>query len=467
MLSFGNSRLKTNKNMKKISFGLLMLIALGTLISASCTQSEPQTVKHVVLISLDGSRPEFYMDSSWPAPVLQKLRAQGVYASKGIQSVFPSVTYPSHTTLITGAYPATHGIYYNAPFEGAPGHWYWNAHAIKCPTLWDAVKDAGMTSGSVFWPVTVDAPINYCFPVRRPEKGEEGNLLTIKYPYITPKDLLEELEKKTGKKITESDLTQVNFGQSKTIAALSNFIIKTYKPDLMAIHLVGLDHQEHSHGTDSPQLRAMLSVTDSLVGTILEAIKDAGIEKSTAVIITGDHGHTDTKATFAPNVYLARHHLLTRDSWRAIFNPAGGSAFLYLKNKDDKGVLDSIVTILKHTPEYAQGDFRMFDRATLDKMGVNPEVSLGLAMKEGIAVRKGISGKPLEVSEGPVHSTHGYDPVYPSMHTAFIAVGAGIGDHKDITGMGIKDVAPLVAHLLGLKFNAHDGVLIPGILADN
>lgn len=155
---------------------LYILIAFLVILlsQASCKKSY-QPVKHVVLISLDGSRPEFYMDTSWPAPHLQKLKKEGVYAAKGIESVFPSVTYPSHTTLVTGAYPATHGIYYNKPINGKPGEWYWNEDKIKCKTLWDAVKEAGMTSGSVFWPVTVGAPINYNFPVRRPEKGEKGN----------------------------------------------------------------------------------------------------------------------------------------------------------------------------------------------------------------------------------------------------------------------------------------------------
>ncbi|WP_315821280.1 alkaline phosphatase family protein [Paraflavitalea speifideaquila] len=54
-----------------------------------------------------------------------------------MNSVFPSVTYPNHTTIITGQPPAQHGIYYNAPFEpnGASGQWYFHYTAIKVPTL--------------------------------------------------------------------------------------------------------------------------------------------------------------------------------------------------------------------------------------------------------------------------------------------------------------------------------------------
>lgn len=438
---------------------LLFIAFFGILLSnTSCTQP----VKHVVLISLDGSRPEFYMDTSWHAPHLQQLRKEGVYAAKGIESVFPSVTYPSHTTLITGAYPATHGIYYNTPYGGKPGEWYWNESSIKCKTLWDAVKEAGMTSGAVFWPVSVGAPITYNFPVRRPEKGEKGNRLTIKYPYITPKNLLKEIEKKTGKKFTPADLGTKNYAQSKTIATISNYIIKTYKPDLMAIHFVGIDHAEHAHGTEAPEVRAMVRVTDSLVGTVLQAIKDAGIWENTAVIITGDHGHTNIKASFAPNVYLKEHGLITKDGWEAKFR----GAFLYLKDKNNQALVDSVVQILENTPEYQKGYFRIWDRQTLDKKGVNPEVALALAMDEGIKARSGTSGKTFKLAKGKTRSGHGYDPAYPSMHTGFIAVGAGIAAHKNISGMGIKDVAPIIAHLLHLDFDAPDGKLFPGIVKE-
>lgn len=444
------------------------LITLLAVVISGC--SSAQTVDHVVVISLDGSRPEFYMDSSWQAPHLQQLKAEGVYAAAGIRSVFPSVTYPSHTTLITGAYPARHGIYYNAPFGGKPGHWYWNESAIKCETLWDAVKEAGMRSGAVMWPVTVGAPIDYNFPVRRPEKGETADVLSIKYPYITPKSLLTDIEKKTGKKISPDDLRAHDYHQSKTIALISNYIIKTYKPNLMAIHFVGIDHVEHAHGTDGPELRDMVRVTDSLVGTVLEAIKAAGIEKTTAVIITGDHGHTDNRASFSPNVYLARHGWIMGEDkqagWEARFQAAGGSAFLYLKDKNNHALLDSVVTVLENTDQYREGNFRILDRKTLDQMGANPEVSLGLAMKEGVVANNKSEGKPFALYHGPARSTHGYDPAYPSMHTTFIAAGAGIARHKNIDGMGIKDVAPLVARLLGLEFKAPGGKLIPGIVSE-
>ena len=116
--------------------------------------------RHVILISIDGFRPDFYQDQSWPAPTLQRLAGQGVQAI-GVQSVFPSLTYPSHTPIITGALPIHHIIYFNNVVDGKDGQGIWNDSLIKVQTIWTALHNAGLKSASVMWPVTVGAAIDY------------------------------------------------------------------------------------------------------------------------------------------------------------------------------------------------------------------------------------------------------------------------------------------------------------------
>ena len=118
-----------------------------------------------MLVSIDGLRPEFYLNGKWPAPTLQYM-ARGGSVAEGVRGVFPTVTYPSHTTMVTGALPARHGIYYNTPFEpeGQSGRWYWEESLIQSRTLWDAAREAGLVTATVQWPVTVGAPIDYCVP---------------------------------------------------------------------------------------------------------------------------------------------------------------------------------------------------------------------------------------------------------------------------------------------------------------
>lgn len=419
-----------------------------------------QKVEHVILISLDGSMPEFYMDESWPAPNLQKLKSEGVYASKGAKSAFPSLTYPSHTSIITGANPIHHGIYYNTPRGGKPGEWYWYESEIKTKTLWDAVREAGLTSGAVFWPVSNGAPIDYNFPVKRPEKGEEGGKIDATRPYITPNGLLEEIEQKVGKKITDKDLAHKDFNEGKTIATIANYIIREYKPNLMAIHFVDIDHAQHRTGTGSAMVKQSVHVIDSLVGTVIQAVRDAGIERTTAFIITGDHGHANAVASFSPNVYLEQHGLIKR----ARFRVAGGSAFLYLQDENDIEAVTSVVSILQGTEEYRKGYFSILNRKRMDEMGANPITSLALAAKEGITLTGATKGETYKEKQPPYRSGHGYDPSYRSMHTTFIAVGVGIDKHKDIKTIELVDIAPLITKLLGISMQVPDGKLVNGIV---
>ena len=143
--------------MKKIIFTLSAIFFLGTV-----TYGQDQ---HVVLISIDGLRPEFYKDPSWNMVNLRQAMQEGVYAD-GVDGVFPTVTYPSHTTMITGVKPLKHGVYYNTPFEplGATGKWIWDYNTIKTPTIFSAAKAKGLKTASVYWPVSFNSPATWNFP---------------------------------------------------------------------------------------------------------------------------------------------------------------------------------------------------------------------------------------------------------------------------------------------------------------
>src|SRR3982751_6459283 len=102
-----------------------------------CNFCFPQRAAHVVLITVDGFRPDFYLDPSWDAVNIRKLMEGGTHAN-GVNSVFPSMTYPSHTTIVTGVQPVKHGVYFNNMFEpnGPTGKMYWNDSSIHAPTIW-------------------------------------------------------------------------------------------------------------------------------------------------------------------------------------------------------------------------------------------------------------------------------------------------------------------------------------------
>ena len=93
---------------------LRSLILVALLIFSSVDSFTQKLTKYVVLITIDGLRPEFYLEEKWGMPNLRYMMQQGV-AAKSVIPVYPSVTYPNHTSLITGVVPARHGVYHNGP----------------------------------------------------------------------------------------------------------------------------------------------------------------------------------------------------------------------------------------------------------------------------------------------------------------------------------------------------------------
>src|SRR5262245_24275076 len=112
----------------------------------------------VVLISIDGLMPDQLLhpdQHGLKIPNLRTLVAEGASAS-GVKGVLPTVTFPSHTTMITGVSPARHKITANTPFDPLGTNrdgWFWYAEDIGINTLWDAARKAGVTTGNVEWPV--------------------------------------------------------------------------------------------------------------------------------------------------------------------------------------------------------------------------------------------------------------------------------------------------------------------------
>jgi predicted AlkP superfamily pyrophosphatase or phosphodiesterase len=120
----------------------------------------------LILISVDGMKPEYVTQASQHSlkiPVLRSFLTHGSYA-EGVIGVIPTVTYPSHTAMVTGVWPAEHGVIDNTlfdPLREHPNTWYWDFSDIKVPTLYTAADAAGIKTANVGWPVTVGAPIDY------------------------------------------------------------------------------------------------------------------------------------------------------------------------------------------------------------------------------------------------------------------------------------------------------------------
>lgn len=425
---------------------------LSAFLAAGIGSSQAQQVQHVVLVTVDGFRPDFYRDPSWNAVHIRELMKGGVSAD-GVNSVFPSMTYPSHTTIVTGVQPEQHGIYYNNMFEpnGPTGKMYWNAGSIKVPTLWGAAQEKGLKVAALFWPVSAEAPVRYDIP----DIGSMGE--AVREKYSKPAGIVDELRKQ----LFNGD--SINYGRDVNVGRIAAYVIKKDQPNLMTIHLFSVDHYEHMQGRDGDKVRAAVAGADSAIGIMMDALKEAGIWDKTVFIVTGDHGFNNVKTSVNPNIWLIRAGLITdikKDEWKAQFFSVGGSTYLYLKDPNDEPTLKKVRELLEGLPPEEKAFFRVIDKAQLRAIGGNPEVAFALSAENGASFGNAMTGEAVKEGHG---GTHGYFPDFREIRTGFVAFGPGIRQGGEIPLMNLRDIAPAVARLLGLSFPSAVGK-IPGEL---
>ncbi|MFD0794858.1 alkaline phosphatase family protein [Mucilaginibacter litoreus] len=447
--------------MIKIFKSIIFLLMLTTITYAQD--------KHVVLISIDGLRPEFYLDPSWGMVNLRQAMKTGSYA-EGVRGSFPTVTYPSHTTIISGVLPAKHGIYYNTPVEplGITGKWFWYYKDIKVPTIWTAAKSAGLVTAGVSWPVTVGAPIDYNLPeyvILPKNKGEKKDEIKALYDESNPKSLFQEVQDNAIGKLGEFGATLDNYTNDQNKSRMAAYILRKYKPAFLAIHIGLTDHFEHEEGRDGDKVHSAVVGVDVAVKTIMDAIEMAGLKDSTTFIVTGDHGFVDIHTQFNPNVMLANIGLYNdadKEHWKAYFQASGGSAFLHLRDAKDKATLAKVNEALANLPQGIKKLFHVLDKQQLTAAQGDPNAALALAAYQGVSFGATAKGNLLSAAKG---GTHGYMPTdFKEIQTGFVTFGRGIKPGVVLPLIGQEDIAPLIANLLNLQMTGMDGVLYPGLL---
>src|ERR1700728_246483 len=132
-------------------------IALLAVLSLFPVFAQTAPDRALLVISIDGMRPDYVSAADrhgLKIPNLRRILATGAHAS-GVRGVLPTVTYPRHTTLMTGVWLAKHGIYANTTFDPLGKNlsgWDWYSEDVRVPTLWEAATQAGVVGGSVWLP---------------------------------------------------------------------------------------------------------------------------------------------------------------------------------------------------------------------------------------------------------------------------------------------------------------------------
>ncbi|MBI4527997.1 MAG: alkaline phosphatase family protein [Deltaproteobacteria bacterium] len=448
--------------------GSILFVALlfySTLLPAQ-TASPPMAgpsrgrIRHVIIVSVDGLMPAVYVSPDaygLQLPTLREMARNGAW-SQGARSVFPSVTYPSHTSIATGTNPLTHGIFSNIAFDPLGknnGGWRWYTEDIQAPTLWDAARARGLTTALVSWPVTVGARATAVVPeIWR--AGTEDDVKLIR-ALATP-GILEAVEKRfprfragyTPPRVKDESLTDI-----------AVHLIETLRPNLLMLHIFQVDNEQHAGGPFSARAIAAIENAERQIDRVITAAKNAGIWRETVLLVVSDHGFAPISRRVRVGVLLAQKGLVTLNprnrvsDWKASVASNGGHAYVYLKDPNDTATSKTLLDILLPLAgKPASGIRRIYRQDEIRAKGGNPSAFLALEAAEGFTIGEGYTGEYLSAS--PFAGTHGYDPDRPEMWASLLVYGPSIAPGK-IESAKLIDVAPTVAHWLDLKMEKAEG----------
>jgi len=420
---------------------------------------------HVVLISVDGLRPDYYLPTQARAvrtPALDALRARGSWA-EAVIGQYPSLTYPSHASIATGVRPVRHGVAQNTRFDPAAGSsaWIFEASALKTPAIWDAARAAGLTTAAVSWPVTVGAAIDQLIPETH-QAPPNSTWLDLARRESTP-GLVDAVVARLGGFGPNDNRDPVE--RDRFAATAAAHILETHRPNLLLVHLVETDYAQHAAGPGTETALAAVARVDARIGEIIRAIEQAGIAGRTAVVVTGDHGFYRVHSAFQPNVVLREAGLLEVDQagrvvrWRAIAHRSA----IRIADPSDAALARRVEGLFEELAEGRyRGLFRVVGREQIASLGGDPDVLLILEPVEGYTTAAGFDGGFL-VPAGR-GGDHGYLPTMPAMYTGLILAGAGIRRGTTIPLARQVDIAPTIARLLGFELRGVDGVPMVGVL---
>lgn len=263
-----------------------------------------------------------------------------------IQTVNPSLTYPVHTSMITGVDPGIHRVEGNTPidpFNSNQGGWNWFAEDNQVKTIIDFAREQGLSTSSVYWPVSVGEFSDWNIPQiwNKRTVEDQGILESLSTP-----GLYEEMMEKVGTPVSE-----ITRDQAKIHTGIEIFLSKN--PDLLLIYSTDVDSFHHWKGPYSEEALERLKMTDDYIGELIEKTNLYNRE-DLGLIVLSDHGfHTATRIC-RPNRHLRNlSHINTKKKdWNYYFKSSGGVAYLVSNSqKENKNKKQLSLQLLKNKIE--------------------------------------------------------------------------------------------------------------------
>ncbi len=450
--------------------------ALFCLLACRALPAAPD--RTLVLVSIDGLPGDYLDNPAVGMPTLRKMMAGGARGS--LACVFPTVTWPNHTSIVTGVMPVRHGVLGNAFFDrvkDASVTLIWDpaldkTAIVKAPTLYDVAHDAGLVTASIAWPATRNAPtLDWQMPCvldfslttkySTPALLEELRAKKIHYEFMEhwlSKDPPPAQNDQKGS-ITKRGLEgKVELDRLHTQVAAH--ILETKRPGLLLLHYELVDATQHGKGRDTPEGYEACAETDRRLGELLAAVERSGRLPQTTFLVVSDHGFRNYARSIRLNNLLLNAGLLTvqkrqiRDTQVALVS-SGGSASLYIKDPSRRAaILAQLLPLLRETEGVGAvllpADIRKLGQPAADSdPRIGPDIML--SAKDGYAFTASL-GKTTGVITrvASTRGAHGHLPDDPKLKAVFVAWGAGIKPGVNAGDIRNLDIAPTAARLLGL-----------------
>lgn len=425
------------------------------------------TPHRLVVLSVDGM-------SVADVPVARTLPGFGrvlAGAWGSAEAIYPTVTYPNHTSQITGRFAAGHGIYANEPVQ--PGvrrpDWFWDARAITGPTLFDLAAEQGLVSAAVCWPVTGwSTSIDIAVPEIWDPDGLPQTL-----------DVLRDASSDRGRAYVDRHSWRLGwdggprFGRFAVDVAVD--MIRREAPDLLFVHLADVDSARHATGRFSHEVREAFQAVDRGISEILAALDESGLTGSTDVAIVSDHGHVEVGRCFRPNVLLVEEGLVHLDesgevaAWDAWVHGCGLTGQLHMSPRADDVARERVLDLVERwvaDPEVPVAAFRPLDDMYEDYGYLGPFLGI-LEGTSGTNMQNLWEGRVqhsrLDADYGFLLSQHGHLPEQ-DMQAVFAICGPDIAEGVRFTRCTVPDEAVTFARLLGLELPAADGAVVEEML---
>lgn len=418
--------------------------------------------EYCIVVSLDavGSRDFEFLKEQ---PNMKELLKDASYSTQ-VSSVYPSITYPAHTSIVTGHYPGTHGIVNNLKLQPLMDNpdWFWKIKDVRKPTFYEEAEKNGIRTAALLWPVTGGAHISYNLPEILPNRPWQNQISVSMRNGTVPYEL--DLNSRFG--YLRDGVKQPQLDNFVQLSML--YTIRRYHPQLMLVHLTDVDTNRHLYGVDSPEAKEALKRHDKRIGELIEVLKEEGIYEKTALFILGDHSQMDVQHVLYPNYWLKEKGLLeVRDgkikSFQAYAHNCDGSCYIYARKGLKKEVRQQIVQAVRELKEmFPEAVERIYTRREAEQMGADGACACMMEAGKGWYFLNEMDVLTAEADQnsGRPHmmkGTHGFHPDRPNYQTIFIAAGCGIRKNINIGRMSLVDEGPTIAARLGISLGETAG----------